>query len=137
MSLFPTYAVEPAETVLKESTAIPVEYEINWEEKKLTGKIVSGLDAIKIWIKLALKTPRYRYIIYTWDYGTELEELIGQNHSIEYLESETKRMIEECLQIHEQVGQIRDFFVTLERDWIDISFVVDTPYGSIQIQERH
>ncbi len=137
MSLFPTYAVEAAETVLKESTAIPVEYEINWEEKKLTGKIVSGLDAIKIWIKLALKTPRYRYIIYTWDYGTELEELIGQNHSIEYLESETKRMIEECLQIHEQVGQIRDFFVTLERDWIDISFVVDTPYGSIQIQERH
>ena len=74
MSLFPAY-VEDGELLEAETEdeKIPKEFEIDFATGQLTGRIVEGLDAIKVWIWLALQTPRYRYPIYTWDYGNEFE----------------------------------------------------------------
>lgn len=137
MSLFPVYATEATkENITKDSADTLTEYEIDWREKRLTGRVVKGLDAIKIWILLALRTPRYRYLIYTWDYGSELEDLIGKGYSMEYLEAETRRMVEECLQVHDQIGKVVDFSVKLNCDQLDISFTVETDYGLLAIQEN-
>lgn len=42
---------------------------------KLTGRIVTGVDAICVWAYLALKAKRYRWVIYSWYYGEEYTNL--------------------------------------------------------------
>lgn len=64
------------------------EYEIDFEKGTLTGRIVTGVDALCVWAYLALKAKRYRWIIYSWGYGDEVYDLIGYSYSEEYLNSE-------------------------------------------------
>lgn len=57
---------------------IPKEYGIDFTTGQLTGQIVEGIEAIKVWIWNCLHTQRFRYPIYSWDYGADLEQYIGQ-----------------------------------------------------------
>ena len=50
-------------------TRIPEEYEVDFDTMKLTGRKVSGNEALKIWCFFALKTERYRYRAFSWEYG--------------------------------------------------------------------
>lgn len=134
MSLFfPAYLEDEEDTEeLEEENTIPKEYGIDFETGQLTGKIVEGLEAVKVWIWLALKMPRYRHYVYTWDYGTELENLIGQSYTEDYLEAEASHMTEDCLLVNENITGISDFAINIEGDTPEISFVAETLYGSIE-----
>ena len=76
--MFPFVDTEEENT--EEEQYIPKEYGINFETGQLSGKIVEGYDAILVWAWLALHTPRYRYYIYSEDYGQEYEDLVGKKH---------------------------------------------------------
>lgn len=53
-------------------------------------------EAWVLWCEKAIRTPRYRHLIYSRDYGSELEELIGTGgRAIQ--ESEIRRMVSETL----------------------------------------
>lgn len=132
MGFLPSY-IENNET-LKESEkiTIPKEYEIDFKTGQLTGRIVEGLEAIKIWIWLVLQTPRYRYYVYTWDYGNEFEDLIGRGYTEEYIEAEAKRMTEDCLLINENIQSISEFSVNMENEILTVSFTANTIYGGIE-----
>ncbi len=106
MSLLPTYIEDDEELEQQEENQTPKEYEIDFKTGQLTGNIVEGLEAIKTWIWLVLQTPRYRYYVYTWDYGNEFEDLIGQGYTEEYIEAETQRMTEDCLSVNENIQGI-------------------------------
>ena len=74
-----------------------------------TDQIVEGIQALKGWIYFALKIARYRYPIYSWEYGSELETLIGKSFDDEdYLQSETKRFIEDALFINPHIKSVED-----------------------------
>ncbi len=135
MGLFPAYIENE---ILSEAIqpAIPKEYGIDFKSGQLTGEIVEGLEAIKIWVWLALQVPRYRYYAYTWDYGSEFEDLIGQGYSDGYIESESRRMTEDCLLINPDIQNISDFHVNVEKDTLTISFIVNTVYGDISFQNQ-
>lgn len=136
MGLFPAY-IENAETAgTVEKIKMPKEYEIDFKTGQLTGRIVEGLEAIKIWIWLVLQTPRYRYYIYTWDYGNEFDDLIGQGYSEEYITAEAQRMTEDCLLVNENIQSISDFSVGMENDQLSVSFTANTIYGSIQFSNE-
>ena len=126
------FELEENET-LEEDFSVPREYEIDFDTGQLTGRIVEGLDAIKAWIWLALHTPRYRFFIYTWDYGNELEDLIGKGYSKEYLDVEIPNMIEDCLLINPNIESISDYNFTLENDKLTGSFTVNTLYGEVNM----
>lgn len=129
MTLFPILYDVPAE-----EAKTPKEYEIDFNTGQLTGRTVEGLEAIKVWIWLALKTARYRYCVYSWDYGSELEDLIGQGYSADYIVAEAQRMVEDCLLINSDIKSITNFTVNTKNDQLNISFTVDTLYGSISMQ---
>lgn len=136
MGLFPAY-IENTETAgTAEKIKMPKEYEIDLKTGQLTGRIVEGLEAIKIWIWLVLQTPRYRYYIYTWDYGNEFDDLIGQGYSEEYITAEAQRMTEDCLLVNENIQSISDFSVGMENDQLSVSFTANTIYGSIQFSDE-
>lgn len=112
---------------------LPVEFGIDFETGQLTGGKVSGLDAIKVWAWNALKTPRYIYEQFGWDYGSELEDLIGMSQMpFEYIESEAKRMIEECLTQNRFIEGIRNFSCSMSRDTLQCSFNIITTLGEVE-----
>lgn len=114
----------------EENLNIPAEYGIDFETGRLTGGKVTGLEAIKVWVYMALRIPRYRNIIYSWDFGNELEDLIGKGYSHEYLESEIPRMITECLLINPYINEVMDFTVKSENDKLTVNFTIATIYGN-------
>lgn len=134
MSLFFPAYIEDEEDLeeLGEEKETPKEYGIDFSTGQLTGQVVEGLEAVKVWIWLTLQTPRYRHYIYTWDYGSEFEELAKQTYTEEYLEAEAFHMTEDCLLVNENIESISDFCVNIEKDTASISFTAETLYGSIE-----
>ncbi|BCN32063.1 DUF2634 domain-containing protein [Anaeromicropila herbilytica] len=119
--------------ILEENNLSQYEYGINFKMGRLTGDKVEGIEALKIWIYLALHTARYRFVIYSWDYGNELDELIGKSYSKEYLEMECKDMVEQCLLVNEKIESIDNFNMALNEDKLTISFTANTIYGEVDI----
>lgn len=136
MSLFPFMSAELKEAQAESEQKIPVEYEINFETGQLTGRTVKGKDAIKMWIYKVIKTERYRHIIYSWDYGIELEDLIGQGFERSYIESEVQRYIKDALSINDHIKEVKDFNVSFEGSVLTMHFTVVTEFGEVNIDER-
>lgn len=106
------------------------EYGLDFDTGRLTGKIVTGVDAICVWAYLALKSRRYRWVIYSWQYGEEYTNLIGYSYDEDYLYSEVKRYIEECLFVNEHITGISGLKVTTEKEKLHIEFTLITDVGS-------
>lgn len=131
MSLFPFIE---AEAPVEETIASTIrEYEIDFKTGEMTGRIVEGVDALAVWAYLALSARRYRWEIYSWYYGAEYRNLIGQSYSEEYLQSETQRYLEECLFENEHIVRVEDVAVTLEKEDLTIRFTLVTDVGSKEV----
>ncbi|GIP20424.1 DUF2634 domain-containing protein [Paenibacillus sp. J22TS3] len=76
-----------------------------------TGKLAVA-DEQEAWIQWCMKvirTPRYRYLVYSRDYGHELEDLIGSGVSRAVYESEIQRMIAEALMTDSRTERVDGF----------------------------
>lgn len=74
-------------------------------------------------------TPRYRYYIYSDEYGQEFEDLIGKQYSEGYTNSELERMTEECLCVNPYIEGITDFECVKKDEKIMLSFKLITTLG--------
>lgn len=122
----------------KEKLPIPKEYNWDFNENDFilengNPKIVEGLEAIKIWIYKVLRTARYRYFAYSWDYGHEFEDLIGKGLSSGAIESEVKRYLKEALLINPYILEIKDLRTSIEENKVTAEFTVVTDYGQVKI----
>lgn len=109
------------------------DYEIDFATGRLTGRIVTGLDAIKQWARLVLSTDRYYFSQYTWNHGAELSTLIGKNYDEEYIQSEVRRMIKDALLVNKDIIDVEDIRHVMEKDMLTISFTINTIYGRGEI----
>ena len=135
MGLFPFATDEEINLASTEVTASPIrEYEIDFSTGKLTGRIVEGVDAIGVWACLALMVKRYKWVIYSWYYGAEYFELIGQSYSDEYLKSEVQRYMEECLFENEHITAVENLEVSKINDTLHIKFMLVTDVGSKEVE---
>ena len=132
--IYPFENAAQEETEAQEEVYIPKEYGINFETGQLSGRVVEGLEAVKVWAWLALQTARQRYYIYSTDYGQEYEDLIGKSYSKEYTDMELKRMTEECLLINPYITGIEDFEVTKAEDCVELSFKMVTLLGDEEVK---
>ncbi len=141
MSILPSFLQELSDTkAIKEDDSqvvkVPREYGIDFQTGQLTGKIVEGLEAIKVWIWLCMHTERFRHAIYSADYGTSLEQYIGHMLSEEYLNTDCESEITDALLINEYIESIEDFEAVRNSDSLNISFRVVTKFGSIEVDEN-
>ena len=123
---------EPLDSESDEET-LPVEFGVDFLTGQLTGGKVKGLEAIKVWAWNALRIPRNRYEQFSWDYGSELEDLIGMPQvPIEYIESEAKRMCEECLTQNKYIEGIENFECMMVQGILVCSFTIITKIGEVE-----
>ncbi len=97
---------------------------------------VDSLKAMEQAIYKILRTERYKYIIYSWNYGIELEDLFGM--PVEYCVVELERRISEALLQDNRITAVDgfEFDTESERGTVLIKkFVVETVFGEIQIND--
>lgn len=140
MSLLPSFMQTAAEAALADETVMeavnlpyPYEYEVDFDTCQLTGAIVSGIDAIKVWIWNALHTQRFRHAIYSWDYGADMEQYIGQAVTEEFLNTDCHDEVEETLLVSPYITGIDNFVATLDDSRLYIDFTVRTIYGDTEV----
>ena len=114
----------------------PREYEIDFKENRLTGRIVEGVEAIRVWVWCCVHTERFRYALYSWQYGVSLEKYLGQTTTEEYLEADSRAEIEEALKIHPYITGLDDFQVSKTGPKLSIKFTVKTKLGKIEVSEN-
>ena len=96
-------------------------------------KIVYGNEGIKVWIYKAIKTNRYEFEIYTWDYGSEIESLLGKGFQIGFIKSETQRYIEEALSVNPYITKINKIDVDFKTDVLTAYVDLETVYGRLNM----
>ena len=108
MSILPTFMQTQiaSRTQTANVLTVPKEYGIDFTTGQLTGEIVEGIEAIKVWIWNCLHTQRFRYPLYSWDYGADLEQYIGQTVTEEFLNADCEDEIREALQVNPYITGI-------------------------------
>lgn len=123
-----------------ETQRLPLCMEVAWDFE--TGKplfsggkplVVTGKEAVRVWIWKALMTARARYDVYSWDYGSEVESLIGQGFTAAVKQSEGVRYVREALLINPYIRAVRQVDVRFQGDDLTISCEVETIYGEVRV----
>lgn len=104
-------------------------YKLDIDKERIKG-MTDEEDAVLQAVYLALNTERYKYPIYSFDYGVELEDLIGQPK--DYVMSEVKRRITEALQQDERIGSVDEWEFESTKKAVVVRFVIHTIYGDIE-----
>ena len=139
MSILPSFLQSLNNTkIIKEDSQVvkmPREYGIDFDTGQLTGKIVEGIEAIKVWIWLCLHTERFRHAIYSSDYGTSFEQYIGHVLSDEYINTDCESEVTDALLINDYIESIENFGAVKDGEHLRISFRVMTKFGSLEVDE--
>ena len=125
---------------IPEDEPLPLYREIAWDFKNdhplienNEFKIVEGNEAICVWIWHAIKTFRYCYSIYSWDFGCEIDTLLGQNYTPELTKSEVTRYIEEALLINPYILEINKIEVDFDGDVLQVDMRITTIYEELEV----
>ncbi len=136
MSLFPIIQPQTSEA----TTELELYKEVKWDYDNdipvfMNGSpvLISGKEAVLVWAWKALHTPRYLYEIYTWDYGCEIESLIGQPITEELKQSEAVRYVRDCLLVNPYITEVSDITVTFSDGTLSISATIETVYGEVEV----
>ena len=116
---------------INESTEPSNTFFIDFEKGRISG-FIDEKEAVKQAIMLILNTERYKFLIYSWNYGAEFEALIGTHPDI--VEDEVERLISEALLQDDRITAVYDFEFSRNRDTLLVNFKVDSIYGDIDIE---
>ncbi|WP_207727690.1 DUF2634 domain-containing protein [Clostridium faecium] len=124
MSILPQGAIIENDLEVEEVIEPTKTYRI--KDSRIIG-FTDGKEALKQAISLILNTERYEYLIYSWNYGSELNGLIGQQKDI--AESEFRRRIREALSQDDRINNVDNFIFRYDKDGVEVSFTVFSIYG--------
>lgn len=95
--------------------------------------LVSGKEALAVWIWKALRTPRYRYPAYGPSYGQEFSRLWGWT-DFAAIQGELKRLITEALLVSPYLLSVGDWAFQRQEDRVRARFRVATVYGDLEAE---
>ncbi len=134
VALSPEEEIE--ETEEDEEVETSTTYRIDFENGRLTNETISGIEAIRQFIYMTLRTERYAHPIYSHDIGTEIQELLTDTEATdEYKEMEIPRLLEEALIADERIDHIEEIEVTKQNDTFHVKLAIVTDEGTLEIEE--
>lgn len=96
--------------------------------KTINGTI-DQIQAVEQAVFLILTTERYQWLIFSWDYGVELQNLIGKDP--EYCIPEIERRIREALLQDDRITAVENFQFELNKRKVLTTFTVISIFGEI------
>ena len=104
-------------------------YIIDWASKQIRG-MDAGLAAMRQAVEIILANERFRWQIYSKNFGSELEDLPGEEAA--YIESELPRRIEEAFSVDNRILSTENWvFKQNESGRMTVSFDVRTVFGNV------
>lgn len=107
---------------------------IDFENKRLSGK-VDGIDALKQSIYMILQTERYRWLIYSRDYGAEFDEL--RNNPKTYIIPQLQRRITEALMVDDRITAVSGFKFETNKNIYSVTFEVTSNIADDKITQTY
>ncbi len=109
-------------------------FQLDLESKRLGRRTCDDVEAINQAIYIILSVERFDYNIHSYDYGVELEELIGKRRS--YVEADIRRRLDEALLQDDRIIRTENFSFDYGRSDIHVTFTAVTIFGNVPIQRR-
>ena len=133
-SIFPSFVEEVKAIEQNKNNTLPVAKEIaidfstgNPIIKNGDYVIVEKNSAIQVWCYYALKIAKGRFLAFTNNYGSELEEkIIGKQYNSD-TQKQVKRIVEDCLLVNKYIKSIDNVTVNFN-DKINIEIELTTVY---------
>ena len=133
-SIFPSFVEEVKAIEQNKNNTLPVAKEIaidfsteNPIIKNNDYVIVEKNDAVAVWCYYALKIAKGRFLAFTRNYGSELEEkIIGKQYNSDTY-SKVKRIVEDCLLVNPYIKSIDNVQVDFD-DRLTIEIELTTVY---------
>lgn len=116
-------------TILEEQIQPSRTYHLDLVRKRVTS-MIDGQDAIIQAVRKILYTERYAYVIYSSQYGVELDRLVGQEY--DFIVSDIKRTLTEALLVDNRIISLENF--EMEKtglDTMEVNFLVNSIEGKI------
>lgn len=101
----------------------------------LNGQIAGmddGFEAVKQTIHVILTTERYRYQIYSGNFGAELESLIGKDR--EYIKVSLPAIVRDALSVDNRIIDAVNFNYEFMDNNVHVTFDVNTVYGVVNAE---
>ncbi len=140
MSIFPF--LQQKKYIPAEKKPLPLFVDVKWDATARIPVIsqgepvmVSGIEALIGWAARALQTARYVEECRSWQYGCEIQQLIGRPWRREAVISEARRYVIECLTANPYITNIENIVVRFADSTLTVSFIMRTVYGTTTLKE--
>ena len=105
---------------------------INHDNLTISGTI-DEIEAVEQAVFLILTTERYFWLIFSWNYGVELHNLIGKDP--EYCIPEIERRIREALLQDDRITAVENFQFEVDKKKVHTTFTVVSIYASFEVMK--
>jgi phage baseplate assembly protein W len=120
-------------TTLELETQPSKNFKMYFAQEVVSGTI-TDLNAMEQVIYKILNTERYQYLIYSWNYGIELNDLLGE--PVSYVCPEIERKVTEALVQDDRILSVDSFvFDTTEKRKVHVTFTVHTIFGDVNAEK--
>lgn len=128
--MIPQSDVEMSDEEL-ELVALPSKtYRLDLVNKRISSQTIDGLEAIKQVVFKILSTTRFAHLIYSNDFGSEVDLSASRGRSV--FESEVERWVKEALTQDDRIMAVTGFSFSYELDNALINFTVESEFGRYQ-----
>ena len=89
-----------------------------------------GLEAVRQSVEIALNVERYKWTIYSTNFGSELNDLVGEDEA--YIIAEIPRLVEGALSPDNRVVGVDGYvYQKTDTNSMTVSFTVHTVFGDL------
>lgn len=106
-------------------------FRMNYDRRTITGT-VDEVQAVEQAVFLMLNVERYQWLIYSWNYGVELQNLIGSDTG--FCIPEIERRITEALLQDDRITSVENFEFDIQKKKVLTTFTVVSIFGEIRTE---
>lgn len=96
--------------------------------------MIDGLESIRQSIYCILNTERFDWLIYSWNYGVELNRLFGKPLGL--VKAKVKKRIREALKQDDRIVEIDNFAFKENGKTLLVTFTAHTSVGEIDVKKE-
>lgn len=107
-------------------------YKIDFSSGRVGG-FIDETDAMKQAIIKILQSERFLYPIYSWNYGIEMNAIVGKSYQV--IASEIKRILREALLEDRRITDVYDVsYKQIDKRTLSVEFTASTVFGEVSIE---
>ena len=134
MALTDTTLVLDVDEIEDDKAELTRTYKIDFDAGRVIG-FTDNLDALKQAITKILLTERFKNLVYSGEYGSEIKAtLMSDECTNDFLEVEIPALITEALMQDSRILDVDNFNLEFEGDSVNIECDVSTIYGDTTVK---